>query len=165
MTGPPAGTRPAAGGRAPGRSTRARPPLIALVLALLLTACGAGAGRAPEPTASGELGVVTASDARALVAALCEVAARAGTDPEGAGRTLHDRAHEELHVLAAAVEPVDRAAAAALLVAKERVEGDLGSDGPPTPFAEDAADLVEAARAALRAVGLPAPPCERGTLG
>lgn len=146
----------------PGRSrrVRARPSVAALALAVLLAACG-GAGRTPEPTASGDLGVVTASDARALVAALCEVAARAAADPEAAGRTFHDRAHEELHVLAAAAERADRTAAAALLVAKERVEGDLEPQGPTGRLPGDAAALLEATREALRAVGLPAPHANR----
>ncbi|HXF73861.1 MAG TPA: hypothetical protein VNO79_14785, partial [Actinomycetota bacterium] len=77
----------------------------------------------------------------------------------------HDRAHEELHVLAAAAERVDRGAAAALLLAKERVEADLEPGGPLARLPGDAAALLRAARAALRAVGLPAPPCEPGTLG
>jgi hypothetical protein len=139
----------------------ARRAAVVLALALPLAACGGGPGPPPEPTARGSLGVVTAADARALVAALCRVAALAGTDPGEAGRTFRDRAHDELHVLAAAVEPVDRAAAAALLVAKERVEADLstGAGG----FAAHAAELVRATRGALRAVGLPAPGCEGGT--
>jgi|GEM_PF-1620635 len=143
----------------------ARRAAVAPALAVLLAACGGRGGRAPEPTASGSLGTVTASDARVLVAALCELEGPAATDPDRAGRIFYDRAHEALHVLAAAVEPVDRAAAAALLVAKERVEADLAGPGLSDAFPDHAAHLLEATRAALGAVGLPAPSCDDGTLG
>ena len=131
-------------------------------LALALAACGAD-GTTPSPSAptalpSGGLGIVTQETTSAAVLGLCEVLSGLADDPETAMDTFHDRVHEELHVIAAATQTQDRAAAAALLQAKEKVEADFaGRD------AADAGDDVEALAAALRdaldAIGLAAPDC------
>ena len=131
-------------------------------MALVLFSCG-GDGAATSPNSpthlpSGELGVVTQEAASAAVLGLCEVIGGLPTDIETAMDTFHDRVHEELHVVAAATQSQDRAAAAALLQAKERFEVDFAG-----PMAADAADDLEmlstALRDALAAIGLSAPDC------
>lgn len=141
---------------------RARRPALALVTALVLAACATD-GATPSPSAptalpSGELGVVTQEAASAAALGLCEVLSGLPTDPETAMATFHDRVHEELHVIAAATQVEDRAAAAALLQAKERVEADF--DGPDAADAGgDLEALAAALRDALAAIGLTAPDC------
>jgi hypothetical protein len=100
---------------------------------------------------------MTAGAGAEALAALCDL--RDVTDPDQANATFFDRAHQTLHVLAAATEPVDRVPAAGLLEAKQVVEADLQSDTLPDSFPDDVRALLEATRAALEAVDLPAPAC------
>lgn len=125
-------------------------------LALVVVACTAAGRATPETTASGVLGIVTGSDARETLAALCEL--RGSTGPSAAEALFFDRAHERLHEIAAAVEQVDRAAAGRLLEAKERVEAGIGT--LPHSFASNMEGLLEATRAGLAELGLPSPGCD-----
>lgn len=133
-----------------------RPSLasLALTAAILMGACGADT---PEPSAasgpSGAMGVMTAEAGAAAVAALCDL--RSAPDLDVANATFFDRAHQTLHVLAAATETVDRVPSAALLEAKQRVEADLRFDTLPPGFRADVEALLDAVRAALVAVALP----------
>jgi hypothetical protein len=130
----------------------------ALVL-LVLVACGGGTPDAsPAPSGpSGSLGVMTADAGIQALAALCEL--RSVTDRDQANGVFFDHAHQTLHVLAAATEPVDRIPAAGLLEAKQVVEADLLADTLPTTFAGDVGALLVATREALKTVDLPAPGC------
>lgn len=130
----------------------------ALVL-LALVSCGGGTPEAsPAPSGpSGSLGVMTADAGTQALAALCEL--RSVTDRDQANGLFFDHAHQTLHVLAAATEPVDRVPAAGLLEAKQVVEADLLADTLPTTFADDVGALLEATREALKTVALPAPGC------
>ncbi len=103
-------------------------------------ACGDGSGQDPLVDAH---------------AALCEAAAR----PEKARQLFFDRSHDALHTVARDLEEVDRAQAAALLQAKERVESELGSPGPSRP--DDLARLADVYRASLGRLAIEAPPCEK----
>ncbi|HXF37503.1 MAG TPA: hypothetical protein VNO17_10035 [Actinomycetota bacterium] len=133
--------------------------LAAVALALLAAACGARTEGSAGPRASGALGVVTGADARRIVEGLCRLLGPAGADREEANAAFYDLAHDGLHRLAAAAQPVDPGAAGALLVAKERVEEDLGREELPPTLGRDAEALLAATREALRVVGLPAPDC------
>jgi hypothetical protein len=126
---------------------------------VLFAGCGGG-GAQPGPTASGpsgSLGVITAGAAAEALDAECEL--RGVTDRDHANALFFDRAHQTLHVLAAATEVVDRVPAAGLLEAKQVVESDLGADALPETFSADVAGLLDATRRALQAVDLPAPAC------
>lgn len=133
---------------------------VALCLAAVLAgACGA---EAPEPSPaasgpSGSLGVMSAEAGTRAVAALCDL--RGASDRDTANATFFDLVHQTLHVLAAATERVDRVPAAGLLEAKQVVEADLQSDSLPPGFREDVDHLLDATRAALETVELPAPDC------
>lgn len=133
-------------------------PLLCTV-AVLLAGCDTGAAQ-PDPSASGpsgSLGVITAGAAAEAVGAVCEL--RGVTDRDEANALFFDRAHQTLHVLAAATEVVDRVPAAGLLEAKQAVEADLQADALPGTFAADVAGLLDAVRRALRTVDLPTPAC------
>jgi hypothetical protein len=103
------------------------------------------------------MGVMTAEAGTAAIAALCDL--HGAADRDTANATFFDRAHANLHLLAAATETVDRVPAAGLFEAKQAVEADLQSDALPPSFREDVEDLLTASRTALEALDLPAPDC------
>lgn len=96
------------------------------------------------------------AESPAVLAATCDVLALAARDQPGPAKVAFlDRAHEPLHELAGeASDQGRRDQAARLLEAKNVVES--ASTGPTR---SDAEGLVDATRAALRAVGEPAPSC------
>lgn len=130
--------------------------LLALAVAVA-TACQGEDGASPSPAPSGALGPVTVEAADEAVLGLCELVD--ATDLDAADATFHDRSHQTLHVVAAATEVVDRAAAADLLVAKERVEADLTGADLPASFADDVETLLGRTRDALEVLGLDPPAC------
>jgi hypothetical protein len=137
-----------------------RPAVRAVALAgaaaLLLAACGSGGGESPTP--AGATRLVEPATAEVTVLGLCQVRQQAQSDPITAEVTFYDRSHEGLHLIAGAVEVVDRAAAARLLQTKQRVESDLMAGGSPS-LPSDVDVLLEATRDALAALGLEAPAC------
>ncbi len=142
----------------PGRRERAAWVVAA---ALALAACG-GSGDSDQVTTppalpSGSLGVVTSDAAVATVQGLCDV--RDAPDAPAANATFYDRTHQELHVIAAATEEQDRAKAASLLEAMQRVEAELERPLLPAGFSADVESLVGATREALASIGLDAPGC------
>ena len=126
----------------------------AAVIALaVLAACGGGEDGGRTITVAGQpVPVASLLDAHA---ALCEGAAA----PDAARRLFFDRAHEQLHTAARALEDVDRAQAAQLLQAKERVESEL-PDRPPT-LPDDLRRLAGVYRDGLGRLAITAPPCDK----
>ena len=125
-----------------------------LTLAVLAGACG-GNGDSEDRTitvAGQPVAVAPLVDAHA---ALCEGAAA----PDAARRLFFDRAHEQLHTVARALEDVDRPNAAQLLQAKERVESELPNQPPTLP--EDLRRLAEVYRGGLGRLAITAPPCDK----
>jgi hypothetical protein len=129
---------------------------MVVAIAVVAGGCRDDAGDG-EPAPSGSLGVVTPDAAREALLGLCELAS--ATDALQAQATFLDRSHATLHVIAAAAEARDRAAAAALLEAKQRVEAALARDHLPPRFQADVESLIDATRAALDALGLDASAC------
>jgi hypothetical protein len=129
--------------------------------ALSLASCGGYGGSdqvtTPPALPSGSLGVVTSEAAVATVQGLCDV--RDAPDAPAASATFYDRTHQELHVIAAATEERDRAKAASLLEAMQRVEAELERPLLPAGFSADVESLVGATRGALASIGLDAPGC------
>ena len=121
---------------------------------VLAVACGGSAdGSKRTITVGGErVPVVRLVDAHA---GLCEAAA----NPAGARALFFDRSHEALHTVARAMEDVDRAQAARLLEAKEKVEGRLGSPAPT--LAQDLFRLADVYRDALARLAIGAAPCDK----
>lgn len=118
---------------------RSRFPYRLVAIAVLL-----GAAVACGSTATGESG------ADPLVSDICAAAdsALAGHANDAEERFV-DRAHQRLHELAAEVTEVDRAVAARLLEAKQRVEADL--DHEPVDAAALSEDLGALADATVDA--------------
>ncbi len=125
-----------------------------LALAVLAASCnGSDDTSADSITVGGErVAVAPLVDAHA---ALCEAAVR----PVSARDLFFDRAHESLHTVARAVEDVDRAQAAELLEAKEKVESELAV--PPVSLPDDLVRLAQVYRASLGRLAIEAPPCDK----
>jgi hypothetical protein len=142
----------------PGR----RSAVAALAVVWLGAAgCGSsGPGEAATPPGpSGSLGVVTQPAVDRAVRALCSMLS-GGSDRAGLTDAFENRAHEELHVIAAATQERDRTAAGAMLVAKERVEADLAEPSLPRGWRDDDVTLLRRTQDALVAIGLGAPACD-----
>lgn len=124
------------------------------LLALLLAACGGSSGSGTKTVTVGgeQVTVARLVDAHA---GLCEAAGR----PATARALFFDRAHEAIHTVARGVEDVDRAQAAALLEAKEKVEAEL--DKPPLTLGADLMALADAYRTSLGRLAITAPPCQK----
>jgi MoxR-like ATPase len=123
-----------------------------LALALLAAACG-GDSEVETITVAGQpVAVAPLIDAHA---ALCQAAA----EPDAARRHFFDRAHDQLHTVAKALEDVDRAQAAQLLQAKERVESELSD--PPASLPDDLRRLAVVYRDGLGRLAITAPPCDK----
>jgi hypothetical protein len=122
-----------------------------VALALVTAACG-GNGERVIPIAGERVPVARLVDAHA---ALCEAVAR----PAEARALFFDRAHESLHTVARALELIERDQAAALLVAKEKVEAELGGGAGDLP--QDLSTLADVYRTSLRRLAIAAPPCDK----
>jgi hypothetical protein len=120
---------------------------------LALAGCSEGSdGPGPTPSA----GAVSQAVAADAVLGVCEAIAAMPDDPDGAEAAFLDRAHQAIHVVAGALQPVDPGVAGELLVAKQAVEADLAL-GPPALDHLEA--LLTADRAAVERLGLVAPEC------
>jgi hypothetical protein len=158
--------------------------LSSLVLALALTssACGSdepaqAASPTPSPAAAASASpthvqhspAASPSPAQAppsspqgrAFLSLCEVrSAVAAGDAESAEATFEDDAHDTLHEIAHELEEVDRRAAAALLVAKSKVEAGFAEPEPDVEELErDVAALLEATSDGMAALDLDVPGC------
>ena len=113
-----------------------------LGIAVLLLAVACGDGGTTDPLVDAH-------------AALCEAVAR----PHQARQLFFHRSHDALHTVARDLEGVDRAQAAALLQAKEKVESGLDAPAPTLP--EDLVRLADVYRASLGRLAITAPPCDK----
>lgn len=126
---------------------------VLVVMALALGACGSGGDGGGEAELGPARRPVTKEAATGPFAfvheAVCASAAAAAAGEAALAERGFDDAHAGLHDLAAAVEGQDRAVAADLLEAKQRVEA--GGDGAAR------AQLASAVAAAIEATGGTAP--------
>jgi hypothetical protein len=126
--------------------------IAATLLALTLAACSDQAG-------GSEVGLQRASQG------LCDAQVLAVESNVPRAATVFDReAHGFLHELAADLEEVDRAAAAGLLEAKQRLEAILADPvrADPQEVAVLITELQRALRDGAEAAGLPTPLCGEG---
>lgn len=118
---------------------------------------------AATPTTAGSVTMagqtVTVARLLAIAAGLCEAAAQAPTDVAAAEKTFNSRSHDGLHLIARGLEAVDRAAAATLLQAKQKVEGDFSRDAPGTQVAPDLQQLHEVTVSSLARFDVTAGAC------
>ena len=122
------------------------------IAALVLAGCGPTVPR-------GRLGPVTEEASREAVLGLCESRATVERNFPAARDVFFDQAHDELHVIAAAVEEVDRQVAARLLEAMSLLETDFIQQLETDRTVADLDGLIEATGAGLRRIGLAASAC------
>ena len=128
----------------------------ALVLAAVLAGCSRGSSGAATVEVGGE--PVSATRLAAAAAALCQATEEARSDVDAARTTFYDRSHADVHVIAQALEEVDRSRAGRILLAKQRVEAELLSGGSPT-LPDDLRQLFLATRAGLHRLDVSVPDC------
>lgn len=164
---------PGAAGEAEAATGRPMPPVPARIAAHPVIASGVAAtglialgallagAFASDPTnsASPTTGDATA---RPVVATICEAAAAAAAGDGPSARFMFEqKAHSDLHSLATAAASTDRAAAARLLEAKQRVEATVGAE--VQILATNLEGLIEPTRRAASVAGWPVPdPCPKG---
>ena len=135
-----------------------RRALTAAVFALAVVAAACGdRGDTGESTPSSSFGAVTPDTATTAVLGLCDL--MTATDVVDARATFLDRSHATLHAIAAAADARDRASAAALFEAKQRVEAALARPELPPRFRRDVETLIGTTSDALDAIGFDAPAC------
>ncbi len=139
---------------------------VAVALALFTGSCqdsgGGSEGSGPTVVLPGEPAPVPVSRLTAAVDGLCTAVGQAPDGPRAAEATFFDESHATLHVIAGALEDVDRPAAAALLEAKQRVEADFsGGLASGGRVADDLRILVDATRAGLTRLEVQAPDCDK----
>ena len=123
------------------------------MLAVLAASCAGTDDAVDTVTVGGErVAVAPLLDAHG---ALCEAANR----PASARALFFDRAHDSLHTVARAVEEIDRAQAAELLEAKEKVEGEIAA--APAGLRDDLVRLADVYRASLGRLAIEASPCDK----
>ena len=129
--------------------------LSACLFAVALSACSSASARSVSVGSQ----VVPAGPLETSVAALCDVGTHMPTNLRVAKSTFYNQSHQNLHVIAKALETADRAEAARLLEAMQRVEADFLAQPPPPAVAGHVQDLTREAGIALRRLSLPAPGC------
>jgi hypothetical protein len=90
---------------------------------------------------------------------ICDAARQAATDVRAASKTFNGRAHDGLHLIARGLETVDRAAAATLLEAKQKVEADFSKPPPVAQLVADLNQLAEVTRSSLARFGVNVEAC------
>ena len=124
-----------------------------LALAVVAASCAGTDDKVDTITGGGErVAVAPLVDAHS---ALCEAANR----PASAQALFFDRAHDSLHTVARAMEEVDRAQAAELLGAKEKVEAEIAA--APAGLPDDLLRLAEVYRASLGRLAIEASACDK----
>ena len=156
-------------------------PLITALLVVVLV--GAGCGSDDDPSSSASTTVATQAttssattpstsasvtiagetvpSARLLAVAngLCEALSQAPTDVAAAKRTFNGKSHDGLHLIARGLEQIDRAAAATLLEAKQKVEADFSGSTTAAQVAADLRTLADVTRSSLARFSVSAAAC------
>lgn len=140
--------------------------VVSLLLSLFVWACGSvgggndgAGGGAAGGEAPGGISLVSQELATATVLALCDARGAAAIDPRAAAEPFLDRAHDGLHLIAAALATTDAAASGAILEGTSLVEGDLMTDPPGPALLPDLEGVLGATRNGVETLGLAAPDC------
>ncbi|MGH9036704.1 MAG: hypothetical protein ACRD0O_13155, partial [Acidimicrobiia bacterium] len=125
--------------------------VVMAAMSVLATACSSGdsSDAAPEGL-----------PADTVAQGLCQAAAMSGTDAAGAEESFA-RVHSDLHVVARALQQVDRKAAAAVLVAKQKVEDDFRRRAPASELTPDLNGLLAATQNGFVRLEVTVAPCDR----
>jgi hypothetical protein len=128
-------------------------PLAAAVAATLsVGGAGAACGSEEKPQLVVALAgqTVPTVKLRSIADGLCEAARRADRgEIDAARQSFFGQSHEGLHLIARALQDDDRAATAALLEVKQKVEADFTTPSPGAQIAADLRRLAELTRSGL----------------
>lgn len=127
-----------------------RSVLALLVVAVAAVACSSGSSDAAPTALPGER----------VADGLCQAATDSGGDRAAAEESFA-RVHTDLHIVARALQEVDRKAAARLLVAKQKVEDDFRRRAPASELTPDLRRLHTATRDGLARLEITVAPCDR----
>lgn len=133
---------------------------LAAVVALAGAACSGGPSKVTTVVVGGE--AVPAERLGGAAAGVCGAAGQAASDAGAARKTFIGEAHDGLHIIARALEDVDRRAAADLLRAKQAVEADFSGNAPAAVLGDHLGRLAALTRAGLDRLDIPVPGCEAG---
>jgi hypothetical protein len=103
---------------------------------------------------------VTTARLRTIAAGLCQAASEATIDLAAAEKTFQGKSHDGLHLIARGLEDIDRAAAAALLEAKQKVEADFSNNVPGPQVAADLRQLADVNRSSLTRFNVSVDACQ-----
>jgi membrane-bound lytic murein transglycosylase B len=123
--------------------------LALLVAALAATSCSRDATSDAAPA---DL------PAEAVAQGLCLAVADSGADPAAAEESFA-RVHSDLHVVARALQQVDRKVAGRLLVAKQQVEDDIRRRAPASELTPDLRSLITATEDGFVRLDVTVTPC------
>jgi hypothetical protein len=147
------------------RHLAARPVLLAALLSLPAACNGSGRDASPPETTGPTIVVadepVPVARLTDAIQNLCTARTEAPDRPRAAEARFFDRSHEMLHVLARALEDVDRPLAGRLLEAKQKVEADFSGLASGDRIADDLGRLVDVAGAGLDRLAVPVPACAK----
>ncbi len=129
-----------------------RPRVLAAILLLASVSLGACDSEPPPAPDRKEDRWLAAVDG------LCG-ALTSAQEPEASQQAFYDRSHMTLHEIAAELQSVDRAATAALLEAKNRVESDYRAGASPSELEADLSRLITSTVEGLRAMDVESPGC------
>lgn len=146
-----------------GRNMRFFTPLAVVVVTAVAVA-GAACGSDEKPPAGDVVALAgeTVATARlvSIAAGICDAAQLAGSDLNSARATFFGQSHEGLHLIARGLEEEDdRAASAALLEAKQKVEADFLATAPGLQVAADLHRLADVTRSGLAGLKVSANAC------
>ena len=102
---------------------------------------------------------VTTSKLLAIAAGVCDAAGLAGQNMNSARATFYGQSHDGLHLIARALQDIDRGQSAALLEAKQKVEADFLAPSPGPQVADDLRRLADVTRASLARFKVSADAC------
>jgi hypothetical protein len=126
-------------------------PLVAVVvIAMAVAGAGCGSDAKPTPGAVAIAGeTVTTAKLQTIAAGICDAARQAGRDVDSARAIFLGQSHDGLHLIARGLQDEDRAASAALLEAKQKVEADFVAPPPGPQLADDLLALAAVTRSSL----------------
>jgi hypothetical protein len=133
---------------------------VALAAGLLWAGAACGSGSRPAPVVVAMAGqTVATTKLQTIAGGICDAARQAPGNVDAARQTFFGVSHDGIHLIARGLEEKDRAAAAALLEAKQKVEADFLTPPPGPQIAADLRKLAAVTRTSLALFQVSADAC------
>jgi hypothetical protein len=142
------------------RASHARIVTVLVAASVLVGGVGCDGERKPAADEVAMAGQpVKISRLQVIAAGICDAAQLAGRSIDSARATFYGQSHEGLHLIARGLEALDRAAAATLLEAKQKVESDFLDRRPASQLTDDLRRLADVTRSSLARFEVTADAC------